>query len=446
MEAGRETAARADEGAAETVADAQDASAWETAPAVEYDFSNFYYSSSDDALAIVGPYSQWYGRARPQGYYLLGQPMLGAPRPEVDLREQAELREVRLLNLSSYNYLGLSYHPEVVEAAKRALDLYGLGAAGSPILSGTMQVHAELEAELARFKGTEAALVFPTGYSTNVGMISGLMRAGDVVVMDQNAHASCVDGAILSKADVRFFRHNRADDLDRKLRKVAGRKVLVVVEGVYSMDGDVCPLPEIVEVAKKHGARLMIDEAHSCFVYGDTGRGVVEHFGLKDEVDVHVGTFSKALGGMGGYVACSADLYHYLEAFGRSRFFSCALSPVVAAGVLRSLRLVDEEPERRERLWSNVAHFRARLAAEGVDTGESTSQIVPIMIREDRRIFGIARRLQEAGLYLQPVRYPAVAKHRSRFRASISAAHTPEILDEAASILVSVLRAEGIVR
>src|SRR5919199_306440 len=372
----------------------------------DYDYSNFYYSSGEDIFAILEPFNQWYSVARPQGYYLYGQPMHTPPQARIALEEQLAKRPVKLLNLSSYNYLGLSYRPEVIAAAKRALDQYGLGAAGSPILSGTMHVHCELERALAEFKRKEAALVFPTGYATNLGLIQGLMRPGDWILADQNAHASIVDGAILSKANVRFFRHNKPEDLEKKLKGTTGKK-LVVVEGVYSMDGDVCRLPEIVEVAKRYDARIMIDEAHSAFVYGAHGRGVAEHFGLEDEVDIHVGTFSKALGGQGGYIAGTKGLYKYLEGFARSRFFSCALSPVV-------------------------------------DTGESTSQVIPIMVRNDRRIMHIAHRLQQAGLYLQPILYPAVAKHRSRFRVSISASHTKDQLDEAVSILVRVLREEGI--
>jgi 8-amino-7-oxononanoate synthase len=409
----------------------------------DYDYSNFYYSSGDDIFAILDPFNQWYQVARPQGYYLYGQPMATPPQTRVDLEEQLGQRPVRLLNLSSYNYLGLSYRPEVIAAAKRALDQYGLGAAGSPILSGTMHVHCELERALAEFKRKEAALVFPTGYATNLGLIQGIMRPGDWILADQNAHASIVDGAILSKANVRFFRHNKPEDLEKKLKGTTGKK-LVVVEGVYSMDGDVCRLPEIVEVAKRYDARLMIDEAHSAFVYGAHGRGVAEHFGLEDEVDIHVGTFSKALGGQGGYIAGSKGLYKYLEGFARSRFFSCALSPVVAAGVLESLRIAQAEPELRARLWDNVHYMRGQLGNYGVDTGESTSQVVPIMVRNDRRIMHIAHRLQQGGLYLQPILYPAVAKHRSRFRVSISASHTKDQLDEAVSILVRVLREEGI--
>jgi 8-amino-7-oxononanoate synthase len=411
---------------------------------LDYDYSSFFYSSSDDPFAILEPYNEWYNRATPQGYYLFAQPMSTPPAVRISLEEQLHCRTVPLLNLSSYNYLGMSYRPEVIEAAKRALDRYGLGAAGSPILSGTMDIHVELEEAIAQFKGKEAAMVFPTGYSTNVGIISGLMRPGDWIIADQNSHASIVDGAILSKANVRFFRHNNPADLEKKLRQTSGKK-LVAVEGIYSMDGDVCPLPDIVEVCKKYGARILLDEAHSCFVYGPNGRGVAEHYGLDEEIDIHVGTFSKALGGQGGYVAGSRNLYNYLKGFARSRVFSCSLSPVVAAGVLESLSIAQREPQLRDALWTNVAHIRKRLDAEGVDVGDSTSQIFPVMIRNDRRVFEIGHKLLRAGLYLQPIIYPAVAKHRSRFRVSVSASHTFEQLDEGVSILARVLREEGII-
>jgi glycine C-acetyltransferase len=410
---------------------------------LDYDLSSFYYSSGDDIYAILGMYSEWHDNATLRGYYLYGQPMSSRPTTRVELQEMLEQRRLNLLNLSSYNYLGLSYRPEVIEAAKRALDRYGMGAAGSPVLSGTMDVHLELEKELASFKNKPACLLFPTGYSTNVGLIQGLMRPGDLIVADQNSHASIVDGAILSKADVRFFRHNRPEDLEKKLQASSGKK-LVCIEGVYSMDGDVCRLPEIVEIARKYDARIMIDEAHSTFIYGENGRGVAEAFGLEDQIDIHVGTLSKALGGQGGYVVGSPSLRGYLEAFARSRFFSCALSPVVAAGVLEAVRIASREPGLRGRLWANVAHIRRLLREEGIDVGESTSQVIPVMIRNDRRIFELGHRLQRAGLYLQPVVFPAVAKHRSRFRISVSAAHTHDQLNEGVAILAHVLREEGI--
>jgi glycine C-acetyltransferase len=410
---------------------------------LDYDYSSFFYSSSDDPFAILEPYNEWYNRAVPQGYYLFGQPISTPPDGQVMLTEMRDGTSLKLLNLSSYNYLGLSSRKEVIEAAKAALDQYGLGAAGSPILSGTMDVHVRLEEELAKFKKKEAVMVFPTGYSTNLGLISGIMRPGDWIIADQNSHASIVDGAILSKANVRFFRHNNPADLEKKLKQTTGKK-LVAIEGVYSMDGDVCPLPELVAVAKKYGARILLDEAHSAFVYGANGRGVAEHFGLEDEVDVHIGTFSKALGGQGGYVAGSRNLYNYLKGFARSRVFSCALSPVVTAGVLKSLELAQKEPQLRTQLWANVAHIRAKLDEAGVDIGQSTSQVIPIMVKNDRRVFELGHKLLRAGLYLQPIIYPAVAKHRSRFRVSISATHTIDQLDEGVAILVKVLREEGI--
>ena len=410
----------------------------------EYDYSNFFYSASDDLFTIFGAYDDWWnGYAREHGYYQFYQAMSTAPGPRIELEEGLHHQKRRLLNLASYNYLGLSYHPEVKAAAKAAVDKYGLGSAGSPTLSGSMDIHVELERALARHLGKEAAMVFPTGYSTNVGLISGLVRPGDWIIMDQNVHASIVDGAILSKANTRFFRHNRPDELDRKLKDTKGKR-LVIVEGVYSMDGDVARLPEIIEVAKRHGARVMIDEAHSGFVYGPNGRGVAEHFGVEKDIDIHVGTFSKALGGMGGYVAGSQSLYNYLMGFARSRVFSCALSPVVTAGVLQALHVAEREPQLRALLWKNVAHLRRRFSEAGVDVGESTSQVIPVMIRKDPRIFAICEKLLTAGIYLQPIIYPAVAKHRSRFRISVSAEHTPELLDGAADTIIDILKSEDI--
>lgn len=412
----------------------------------EYDYSNFYSGSGEDPFVLLDPFDEWWEHARPWGYYLFGLPMSTAPRPRVDVRETKEnARLGDLINLASYNYLGLSYRPEVIEAAKAALDVYGLGASGSPVLSGTFDLHDRLAEDLARFKEKESVLLFPTGYSANLGAVAGLMRPGDWVIADQWAHASIVDGIILSKANARFFRHNDVNDLEKKLRKAPGKK-LVIVEGVYSMDGDVAPLPDVVEVSRRHGARVMIDEAHSAFLFGEHGRGVVEHFGLEDEVDIHMGTFSKSLGGIGGYVAGSKKLTQYIRGFARSHVFSCAMPPPVAAGLVRSLQIAQAEPELRARLWDNVAFLQGFLKGDGIDIGDSTSQVIPIMIRDDDKIFAIGEDLLHEGVYLQPIRYPAVGKHRSRFRISVSAAHTREQLEEGARIISAVLRRHGICR
>ena len=329
------------------------------------------------------------------------------------------------------------------EAIKAAVDKFGAGSSGSPILSGNTALLKELKEKIARFKGKEDALIFPTGYSANVGLIAGLMRSGDLIVADQYAHASIVDGMILSKATSKFFRHNRVDDLERKLKKHDGKK-LVVIEGVYSMDGDVPPLADIVEVCQRNGARLMIDEAHSAFVYGKNGRGVVEDQGLEDEVDIHLGTFSKSLGGQGGYTAGSHQLVNYLRGYSRSRMFSCALAPVVVAGLRKALELAIAEPELRTKLWDNVATMQGLLQERGITTGESTSQVIPIMVRDDARVMAIGGELFREGVYINPVKYPAVGKHKSRFRMSISASHSSEDLEQGADIIARVLRRYGI--
>jgi len=408
--------------------------------AMEYDYTNFYFGAGSDAFALLQPFDDWWREAKPAGYYLYELPLYTAPGTRVDVKDTktGELRR-GLVNFASYNYLGLSYRPEVKAAIKEAADVYGGGASGSPILSGTTELHQRFAEEIADFKGQEAAMIFPTGYSANVGTIAGLMRSGDLVVADQYAHASIVDGMILSKAKSKFFRHNRADDLDRKLQGFDGKK-LVVIEGVYSMDGDTPPLAELVEVTRKHGARLMIDEAHSAFVFGETGKGVAEDQGLDHEIDIHLGTFSKSLGGQGGYIAGSRQLVNYLRGFSRSRFFSCALSPVVVAGLRKALELARNEPELRTRLWENVAYMQRLLSDAGVPIGDSTSHVIPIMVRDDARIFSMGEEIFREGVFINPVKYPAVGKHKSRFRMSISAAHSREELEEGAEKIVNVLR------
>jgi glycine C-acetyltransferase len=412
--------------------------------ALEYDYTNFYFGAGDDAFALLEPFDDWYSQVHPEGYYLYELPLHSQPGTRVDV-EDTKTGEIRrnLVNFASYNYLGLSYRPEVKKAIQEAAEVYGGGSSGSPILSGTTALHKAFTREIAEFKGQEAAMIFPTGYSANVGTIAGLMRSGDLVVADQYAHASIVDGMILSKAKSRFFRHNRADDLDRKLSGFDGKK-LVVIEGVYSMDGDTPPIGEIVEVCRRHGARLMIDEAHSAFVFGATGRGVAEHQGFDDAIDIHLGTFSKSLGGQGGYIAGSRQLINYLRGFSRSRFFSCALSPVVVAGLRKALELARDEPELRTKLWDNVAYMQDLLGDAGVPIGDSTSHVIPIMVRDDARIFSMGEEIFREGVFINPVKYPAVGKHKSRFRMSISAAHSREELDEGAATIARVLQRYGI--
>ena len=410
----------------------------------ELDPSNFFWGTGHDPFEIVDAFDAWWEEVAPQGYYLFGQPMARAPRPRTDVIEQRDKRRLHdLINLASYNYLGLSYRPEVIEAACAAARQFGTGASGSPVQSGYLALHEELSATMADFKGTEACLLYSSGYAANVGIISALMRAGDLVVTDRLSHASIIDGIALSKATVRYFRHNDPEDLDQKLRGFQGRK-LVIVEGVYSMDGDLADLPAIVEVAKRHGARIMIDEAHSAFLFGRSGRGLAEHFGLEDAIDIHMGTFSKSLGGQGGYVVGSRKLIRYLRGYGRAYVFSCALAPAVVGGLIRACGVARAEPQLRARLWANTGLMQSYLRERQVDIGDSASQIIPVMVRDDRLVFRVAEEVLERGVYVNPVRYPAVGKNKSRLRISVTASHTPADLLEAADVIAGVLARNGV--
>jgi 8-amino-7-oxononanoate synthase len=414
-------------------------------PTHEYDLSNFYHGAGEDIYDLLKPFDDWWNAsALPAGYHLYQEAMLTPAETEVTIRGNQDGQTHDLINFSSYNYLGLAASEVAKEAVIEAVRKYGLGASGGPILSGVFDIHRELETELARFKNKEAAILYSSGYSANVGIISALMRSGDHLFLDQYSHASILDGAILSKAHTTLFRHNNPADLDRKLTGVTGKK-LVVVEGIYSMDGDFCPLPEIVAVAKKHNARIMIDEAHSSFLCGPHGRGAVELFGLESEVDFHMGTFSKALGGIGGYACGSREFIQYLTAYSRSRFFSCTLPPAITAGILANLRYAEENPLLRRRLGANADYMRERLKEEGVDIGASASQIIPVMIYDDKKAFRVAEKIRARGIYLQPATYPGVPKRKARLRVSVSAGHTCAQLNRAIDAIVETLREEGVI-
>ena len=296
----------------------------------DYDLSHFRHTTGSDIFDVHEHFDRWCADSRWAGYDQYLQSLTTAPTPRVQLHSDGD----SLINLASYNYLGLSYHPRVVAAAGEALTRYGLGAAGSPHLSGLLHLHESFANEIAAFKGVEAALLFPSGYSANVGAISALVGAEDHVIADMNAHASIIDGCVLAQAKLSLFKHNSMRSLRRRLEGASGR-VLVIVEGVYSMDGDVAPLNEIAALCQEFGARLMVDEAHSAFIYGETGKGLCETFGVSDVVDIHFGTLSKSLGGMGGYVAGSKRMIDYIRAYARSQvFFLC----LVATGGWRFAR------------------------------------------------------------------------------------------------------------
>ena len=404
----------------------------------DYDFSSFYFGTEDGQFTIIDQFNVWHDEAIKLGYNQFSLPLTSAPLSVVKLIHPDFHTETELINLSSYNYLGIATRKVVIESAQEALDTYGLGASGSPILSGTFQIGLDFAKQLADFKKKEAAIIFPTGYSTNLGFISGIMRPGDTILLDQFAHASIVDGAILSRAEIVYFKHNNSIDLEKKISKIKGRK-LIVVEGVYSMDGDMCPLDSIVSVAKKYDSKILLDEAHSAFIFGENGRGIAELFGLEDQIDFHMGTFSKSLGGIGGYICGSQEVINYVNVYGRSRFFSCNIPPTIFAGLSRGLKIAIEEPQLRSKIQNNFTLMKEKLIHYGIENITSQSQIIPVIIGDEDKTFKIAKQLLNEGIFVLPVVYPAVTKNRARLRISISATLNESQIDFAAQKIASVI-------
>jgi 8-amino-7-oxononanoate synthase len=348
--------------------------------------------------------------------------------------------------MGSNNYLGLTHHPDVLAAAKSALERYGSGCTGSRFLNGTLDLHERLEAELAEFFGKEACLVFSTGYQANLGVISGLVGRGDVVILDKLDHASIVDGAKMSHGETIRFNHGDLAGLERKLQKVpAGCGAMVIVDGVYSMEGDIADLPALLKVAQRYSAALVVDDAHSVGVLGPNGEGTAAHHGVTDEVDVIVGTFSKSLASIGGFAAGSDTVIHYLKHHARPLIFTAALPPANTAGVLAALHVMKREPERRARLWDNTKRLQQGLRQLGYDIGPTETPIVPVLIGPLEKTFLFWRKLFDAGVFTNPVVPPAVPPSQCRLRTSLMATHTGEQIDRALDAFATLGKELGVV-
>ena len=351
-----------------------------------------------------------------------------------------------VINLASNNYLGLANHPKLKEAALDAVRRYGAGTGAVRTITGTMAIHMELERRIAAFKHSEACVVFQSGFTANAGTVSSILTPDDHIVSDELNHASIIDGCRLSRAKIHVFRHrdaaHAAEILDG-LQSTGGHKLLIT-DGVFSMDGDIGPLPALVEVAERYGAIMMIDDAHSSGVLGRNGRGTVDHFGLHGRVQVQVGTLSKAVGVLGGYVCGSRDLIDYLYHRARPFLFSTSHPPAVTAACLAAFDLLEQEPERVERLWDNTRYYQAALRERGFDIGVSETPITPIIVGEARTAHEYSRALFEAGLWATGIGFPTVAKGKARIRTIVTAAHTREQLDRAVDILATVGRGLGI--
>ncbi len=374
------------------------------------------------------------------GYYPYFLPLDENEGTEVDYQGH------RLIMCGSNNYLGLTTHPKVREAAIEAIRKYGTSNTGSRFLNGTLRLHKELEEELADFVGKEAALVFSTGYQTNLGTIQAIVGREDVVVLDRADHASIVDGAILSQGRIARFKHNNLEDLERVLSKLDPKRGrMVVVDGVYSMDGDIAPLPGMIEVCKKYNARLMVDDAHSMGVLGPQGNGTAAHFGVTDGVDLIMSTFSKSFASLGGFIAGDADTVQYIQHFGRSMIFSASIPAANAAAARAALKIMKEEPERRERLWAIAKRVKRELTNMGYDTGTSETPIIPIIIGDHMKTIFVWKRLFDEGVFVNPVLPPAVPPNRSLLRTSYMATHTDEQIDRVLEAYYKVGKETGVI-
>src|SRR5712671_1997824 len=399
--------------------------------------SNFLAGESRDPLQAPPSFTAWM-QAGAWAVELYEPELLASADARTSIRYDGKSHPV--INLCSYNYLGLANHPEVITAAHGALTTHGLGACGSPMLSGMTDLHRQLEKRMAEFLGYEDAILFNSGFGGALGTISGLLRKSDVAVLDNRSHLSLRDGAVLSRCRTEKFEHNDAASLDAALSHKSGRRQLVIIEGIYSMDGDFGKLIELTDVAESHGASVFIDEAHSVLGCGKNGRGAAEEFGVEDRVPLIYGTFSKGFGALGGFVAGSKETLQYLRFYAHPYIYSCALPPAVIAGLLKALEIaIRDGAALRKVLWENADYFHEKLRELGLDTGASTTYVMPIVIGDRERMYRLGHELRRRGLWVAPVDYPAVPQNRICFRACVTAKHTRADLDEALNILEDTL-------
>jgi glycine C-acetyltransferase len=352
----------------------------------------------------------------------------------------------RVLNLSSNNYLGLTTHPRLKTAMIEATEKWGAGSGAVRTIAGTMTVHEELERRLAEFKHTEASLVFQSGFTANLGVLQSLVKEGDVIISDELNHASIIDGIRLSKAERSIFKHRDMDDLERHLELHREKRVkLVVTDGVFSMDGDIAPLPAIVERAERFGALVMVDDAHASGVLGENGRGSVNHFGLDGRVDLQMGTLSKAIGVLGGYVAAPQTVRDFLIHRARPFLFSTSHPPGVAAACIAAIDVLLAEPERIDRLWKNTARFKAGLKRLGFETGASETPITPVIVGKGAVAMDFSDRLFKLGVFAQGIGFPTVAEGRARIRTIVTSMHTDAQLDHALEAFASAGKELGVI-
>lgn len=407
---------------------------------------DFMEERDPDLFAKARSFRQYRTQREQEKLYWYGMPHRAMSGSRAVIYDDLEGREREFLMFASNNYLGLANHPKVIDAVCDATRSFGATHTGSRIIGGTNELHRELERRLARLKGREACAVFPGGYSANLGVISGLVKSYDAAIVDRLNHMSIVDGCKLSGAVRKIYRHNDMADLERVLQRCRGEAMgkLIVADGVFSMHGDVCDLPEIVRLAREYGARVLVDDAHATGVLGERGTGTAEHFGLKGEVDLELGTMSKALAGMGGFVVGDEEVIDYLRFYANSYVFAANIPPGTAAGLIASIDVMESEPERVTRLWDNIRTLRSALLGAGFDLEHSESAILPIVIGDERTAMEMGRAVRARGLFCQTVVFPGVPLGDARLRISVTSEHTTADLQEAAGIFVEAGREVGV--
>ena len=377
-----------------------------------------------------------------QGVYRKLPTLEGANEAEIILSGK------KVINLSSNNYLGFANHPRLKEAAVKAVEKYGIGSGAVRTIVGNMDIHEELEDVLAQFKREEAVMVFQSGFNCNAGTIQAITEKGDLIVSDELNHASIIDGARLSRADKTIYKHNDMDSLEKVLKenREKYKNILIITDGVFSMDGDVADLPSIVNLAEKYEAMTYVDDAHGSGVLGENGRGTVDHFGLHGRVDFSIGTLSKAIGAIGGYVAGSKTMQDWLSHRGRPILFSTSLPPAAVGAIIEAIKMLMESSEYTDRLWSNSRFFKEKLGKLGFDTGKSETPITPVIIGDEAKTMEFSKKLFENGVFVSGIVFPTVPKGTGRVRCMVTAGHTEEQLERAVGVFEKVGREMNILK
>lgn len=380
------------------------------------------------------------------GNEALGMVTMNKVQPESGIREK-DGSVHNVIMLGSNSYLNLSTHPQVMEGARQALEKFGYGMGAVSNYAGITDIHKELEKRIANFYGAEDAIVFPSGYGANIGIVSALCGKNDVIINDAANHASIFDGCMLSGAEIKVFPHRDMKGLERILSRIPDEKTgrLIITDGVFSMDGDMAPLDKIVELAEKYNCRIMVDDAHGVGVVGPTGRGTSEHFGVMDKIDLNVGMLSKGPGGLGGYCAASRQIVQYLRLYARSYFFSTALPASVAGGLNEVFKLLETDNAGRKKLWENTEYLKSKLVEKGFDIGHSQSAVVPVMIYSEPVLFEMYEKLRQRGVYVNIVTYPAVRRKECRLRLCTMKDLTFKQIDKAVEIISDLGREYGLI-